>query len=122
MSLWPGGRVPAAGENPSSNICAAADLEGVAGGLIFPLRSQTSVQTNQSMLVAWTDKKYGLDVTGMSRRKVGYLRMNVLGNTTQRVNNPTKAAAATIISIIDSRPVLMVLISHRCITGMLPAC
>ena len=66
MSLWPGGRVPAAGENPSSNICAAADFEGVAGGLIFPLRSQTSVQTNQSMLVAWTDKKDGLQFTGLA--------------------------------------------------------
>ncbi len=47
------------------------------------------------------------------------MRRNVLGNTTQRVNNPMKVAAAAIISIIPSRTVLMMLVSPRSVTTVL---
>ena len=37
----------------------------LGGRVDFPLGSQTSLQTNQSMLVAWTEKKDHLLVVGL---------------------------------------------------------
>ena len=37
----------------------------LGGRIDFPLGSQTSLQPNQSMLVAWTDKKDRLLVVGL---------------------------------------------------------
>lgn len=78
--------------------------------LLFICRGPNFLTQNQSMLVAWTEKKDDLYLACFSWREVDYLRRNVLGNTTQRVNKLTKAAAAAIISIIPSRSVLMILL------------